>query len=42
MDQYNKIFDPINDKRTEQFSAAYEIYKQEMAEFDAKQSQELN
>ncbi len=41
-DEYNKIWDPVNDKRNEQFSAAYAIYKQEMAEFDAKQSQELN
>jgi hypothetical protein len=42
MDKYNKIFDPITDKRQEQFVVAYEIYKQEMAEFDAKQSQDLN
>jgi len=41
-DQYNKIFDPVNEKKNEQFSAAYEIYKKEMAEFDAKQSQEAN
>lgn len=40
MDQYNKIFDPVSDKKTQQFSAAYEIYKKEMAEFDAKQNQE--
>ena len=42
MDKYNKIFDPITDKRQEQFVVAYEIYKKEMADFDAKQSQELN
>ena len=41
-DQYNKIFDPVSDKRSEQFSVAYEICKKEMAEFDAKQSQEAN
>lgn len=40
MDQYNKIFDPVSDKKTQQFSAAYQIYKKEMAEFDAKQNQE--
>ena len=42
MDQYNKIFDPVNEKRNQQFSAAYEIYKKEMAEFDAKQNQAAN
>lgn len=42
MDQYNKIFDPVSDKKTQQFSAAYEIYKKEMAEFDAKQNQAAN
>ena len=41
MDQYNKIFDPVNDKRNQQFSVAYEICKKEMAEFDAKQSEEI-
>ena len=39
-DQYSKIFDPVNDKRSEQFVVAYKIYQEEMAEFDAKQSQE--
>ena len=39
-DKYNKIFDPVNEKKDQQFSTAYAIYKKEMAEFDAKQSQE--
>ena len=42
MDQYNKIFDPVIEKKHQQFVVAYEIYKQEMADFDAKQSQEAN
>ena len=39
-DQYDKIFDPVNEKKNQQFSAAYAIYKKEMADFDEKQNQE--
>jgi hypothetical protein len=42
MDQYNKIFDPVNEKRNQQFIIAFQIYKQEMAEFDARQNNENN
>ena len=38
----NTIATLVSDKRSEQFSVAYEICKKEMAEFDAKQSQEAN
>ena len=40
MAKFNKTIEPLQEKRNAMFSEAFAIYKQEMADFDAKQSQE--